>query len=62
VFYRGLPTLHQEQRPASRVIEKLLKEEYWPLGYYCVVEWGESNHKRPDIAVLKPGLATIETL
>jgi hypothetical protein len=43
-----------------RVIEKLLKEEYWPMGYYCVVDWGESGHERPDIAVLKPALTTIE--
>jgi hypothetical protein len=39
-----------------RVIEKLLKEEYWPMGYYCVVDDGETAHERPDIAVLKPGL------
>jgi predicted transcriptional regulator len=40
-----------------RVIEKLLKEEYWPMGYYCVVDRGETAHERPDIAVLKPATA-----
>ena len=40
-----------------RVIEKLLKEEYWPMGYYCVVDQGETAHERPDIAVLKPALS-----
>jgi len=40
-----------------RVMEKLLKEEYWPMGYYCVVDQGETAHERPDIAVLKPALA-----
>ena len=39
-----------------RVIEKLLKEEYWPMGYYCVVDQGETASERPDIAVLKPAL------
>ncbi|MDE1853266.1 MAG: type IV secretory system conjugative DNA transfer family protein [Thaumarchaeota archaeon] len=39
-----------------RVIEKLLKEEYWPMGYYCVVDQGETARERPDIAVLKPAL------
>jgi len=39
-----------------RVIEKLLKEEYWPMGYYCVVDRGETSQERPDIAVLKPAL------
>jgi hypothetical protein len=43
-----------------RVIEKLLKEEYWPMGYYCVVDWGETSHERPDIAVLKPAPTTAE--
>ena len=37
-----------------RVIEKLLKEEFWANGYFCVVDWGEKGHERPDIAVLKP--------
>jgi hypothetical protein len=44
----------------ARVIEKLLKEEYWPLGYYCVVDWGETSGERPDIAVLKPAPKTIK--
>jgi predicted transcriptional regulator len=43
-----------------RVIEKLLKEEYWPMGYYCVVDWGESGEQRPDIAVLKPSVTTVQ--
>ncbi|MDA4123385.1 MAG: winged helix-turn-helix domain-containing protein, partial [Thaumarchaeota archaeon] len=43
-----------------RVIEKLLKEEYWPLGYYCVVDWGETSVERPDIAVLKPAPKTVK--
>jgi predicted transcriptional regulator len=43
-----------------RVIEKLLKEEYWPMGYYCVVDWGESGEERPDIAVLKPSVTTVQ--
>ncbi|MDG7011920.1 MAG: TraM recognition domain-containing protein [Nitrososphaerota archaeon] len=42
-----------------RVIEKLLKEEYWPMGYYCVVDQGETAHERPDIAVLKPALMDV---
>ena len=42
-----------------RVIEKLLKEEYWPMGYYCVVDRGETAHERPDIAVLKPALMDV---
>ena len=44
----------------ARVIEKLLKEEYWPLGYYCVVDWGETSVERPDIAVMKPAPKTIK--
>jgi len=40
-----------------RVIEKLLKEEYWWMGYYCVVDDGETAQERPDIAVLKPMLS-----
>jgi predicted transcriptional regulator len=43
-----------------RVIEKLLKEEYWSNGYYCVVDWGESGEERPDIAVLKPSVTTVQ--
>jgi hypothetical protein len=43
-----------------RVIEKLLKEEYWPMGSYCVVDWGESGEERPDIAVLTPSITTVE--
>ena len=43
-----------------RVVEKLLKEEYWPMGYYCVVDWGESGEERPDIAVLKPSVTTVQ--
>ena len=27
------------------------------MGYYCVVDQGETAHERPDIAVLKPSLA-----
>ena len=26
-----------------RVIEKLLKQEYWPNGYFTVVDWGEGS-------------------
>ena len=37
-----------------RVIEKLLKQEYWPKGYFTVVDWGEGSGGKPDIAVLKP--------
>ena len=37
-----------------RVIEKLLKQEYWPMGYFTVVDWGEGSGGKPDIAVLKP--------
>ena len=44
-----------------RVIEKLLKEEYWPMGYYCVVDWGEASGERPDIAVLKPSVKRSRT-
>ncbi len=44
----------------GRVIEKLLKEDYWPLGYYCVVDWGETSLERPDIAVLKPAPKTVK--
>ena len=43
-----------------RVMEKLLKEEYWPMGYYCVVDQGETALERPDIAVLKPALTTVK--
>jgi hypothetical protein len=43
----------------ARMIEKLLKEQYWPMGYYCVVDWGESGEERPDIAVLKPSAASL---
>ena len=39
------------------MIEKLLKEEYWPMGYYGVVDDGETAQERPDIAVLKPMLS-----
>jgi TraM recognition site of TraD and TraG/Helicase HerA, central domain len=44
----------------ARVIEKLLKEEYWPLGNYCVVDWGQTSKEMPDIAVLKPAPKTIK--
>ena len=44
----------------ARVIEKLLKEEYWPMGYYCVVDWGESSAEMPDIAVLEPAPKTVK--
>jgi hypothetical protein len=37
-----------------RVIEKLLKQEYWPKGYFTVVDWGEGRGGKPDIAVMKP--------
>jgi hypothetical protein len=38
-----------------RVVEKLLKERYWLLGYWCVVDWGDKpGVERPDIAVVKP--------
>jgi len=37
-----------------RVIEKLLKQEYWPKGYFTVVDWGEGRGGEPDIAVMKP--------
>ena len=37
-----------------RVIEKLLKQEYWPKGYFTVVDWGEGSGGKPDIAVMKP--------
>ena len=43
-----------------RVIEKLLKEEYWPMGYFCVVDWGEGSGGKPDIAVLKPSVREIK--
>ena len=45
----------------ARMIEKLLKEEYWPLGYYCVVDWGETSKERPDIAVLMPAVRRSRT-
>jgi len=37
-----------------RVIEKLLKQEYWPKGYFTVVDWGDGSGGKPDIAVMKP--------
>jgi DNA helicase HerA-like ATPase len=43
-----------------RVMEKLLKEQFWPMGYFCVVDWGEKGHERPDIAVLQPRIIEIE--
>ena len=43
-----------------RMIEKLLKEDYWPSGYYCAVDWGETSSERPDIAVLVPAVTTFE--
>ncbi|MGA2666379.1 MAG: hypothetical protein ABSF83_15695, partial [Nitrososphaerales archaeon] len=43
-----------------RVIEKLLKEEYWPMGCFCVVDWGETSHARPDVAVLLPRVLEVE--
>jgi hypothetical protein len=43
-----------------RVIEKLLMEDYWSLGFYCVVDWGETSLEAPDIAVLKPAPKTIK--
>ena len=42
------------------MIEKLLKEEYWPMGYFCVVDWGEASGEKPDIAVLKPSVREIK--
>jgi len=44
----------------ARVIEKLLKEQYWPMGYYCIVDWGESSAEMPDIAVLEPAPKTVK--
>jgi hypothetical protein len=44
----------------ARMIEKLLKEQYWPMGYYCIVDWGESSAEMPDIAVLEPRPKTIK--
>jgi len=43
-----------------RMIEKLLKEDYWPSGYYCAVDWGETSSERPDIAVFVPAVTTFE--
>jgi hypothetical protein len=43
-----------------RVIEKLLKEEYWTMGYFTVVDWGEGSGGKPDIAVLKPCVREIK--
>ena len=43
-----------------RVIEKLLKEEFWTMGYFCVVDWGEKHHETPDIAVLQPKIIEVE--
>ena len=37
----------KDGRPqALRVIEKLLKEEYWPMGYYCVGGLGRERAAR----------------
>jgi Helicase HerA, central domain/TraM recognition site of TraD and TraG len=43
-----------------RVIEKLLKEQFWTMGYFCVVDWGEKGHERPDIGVLRPKIIEVE--
>lgn len=42
------------------MIEKLLKEQYWPMGYYCIVDWGESSEEMPDIGILEPGPKTVK--
>jgi hypothetical protein len=38
----------------ARVIEKLLKQGFWPSGFFTSVDWGDSSLEMPDIAVLKP--------
>jgi DNA helicase HerA-like ATPase len=43
-----------------RVIEKLLKEEFWAMGHFCVVDWGETSSEMPDIAVLQPRVLEVE--
>ncbi len=43
-----------------RVIEKLLKEEFWPMGSFCQVDWGETSKERPDITVLTPVVTTYD--
>ncbi|MGH9918491.1 MAG: winged-helix domain-containing protein, partial [Nitrososphaerales archaeon] len=44
----------------ARVVEKLLKQDYWPMGYFTVVDWGEGSGGKPDIAVLKPCVREIK--
>ena len=44
----------------ARVIEKLLKGEFWRNGYFCVVDWGDSSLEMPDIAVIKPAPKTVK--
>jgi hypothetical protein len=44
----------------ARVIEKLLKGEFWRNGYFCAVDWGDSSLEMPDIAVIEPAPKTIK--
>jgi len=44
----------------ARVIEKLLKGEFWRNGYFCVVDWGDSSLEMPDIAVIEPAPKTVK--
>jgi hypothetical protein len=37
-----------------RAIEKLLKQDFWPSGFFTAVDWGDTSLEMPDIAVLKP--------
>jgi len=44
----------------ARVIEKLLKGEFWLNGYFCVVDWGDSSLEMPDIAVIEAAPKTVK--
>ena len=44
----------------ARVMEKLLKGEFWRNGYFCVVDWGDSSLEMPDIAVIEPAPKTVK--
>jgi hypothetical protein len=44
----------------ARVIEKLLKGEFWRNGYFCVVDWGDSSLEMPDITVIEPAPKTVK--
>jgi hypothetical protein len=44
----------------ARVIEKLLKQEFWPPGFFTAVDWGDTSLEMPDIAVLMPAPKTIK--